>query len=119
MGTFLILLRKRLIVHYLGKLAYSPIGFSEYHPVIVAEDLAKHQSNISPKIGYFDNYKFEDLCIAVSDIENVQLDDTNLQKENFVNVQRAIDPFLRKRWNAKYCPKNNNKTCLLSQAESK
>ena len=103
-----------------GVLAYSPIAFNEYNPIIVAEDLAKSQSKLSPKVGYFDVNRFDDLCIAVSDVNSVELDVGNTATDKLINVQRAVDPGLRKRWSRRTCSRKTNiDTCNISIAESK
>ena len=52
-----------------GKIAFQPIPFQEYHPIVVAEDLVKYKERISSRVGYFDADSNSEICLYAHDVD--------------------------------------------------
>ena len=81
--------------------------------------MAKAPNKITGKVGFFDQDAFEDLCIAVADVEKTKFNKPG--SAGSITVQKVVDPHLRKRWAFKHCTEelNINHRCNMSVAESK
>lgn len=110
-------------------MAYFPVPFVKYHPTF-AETKDDSDFKISKESGHFDSRSYSDACFVVSDLllayskHNYMSTAmspsiyTILSEYPLIQILRAIEPSLIKRWRYKNCSKSkNSKDCQTSNVE--